>query len=62
MIGKSNVESRLKTTIFNMTTITLTEKELKLIEKALLNRKLGKAEELLWFSIQEKIEKAKKKS
>lgn len=60
MTGKSNVESRLKTTIFNMTTITLTEKELKLIEKALLNRKLGKAEELLWFSIQEKIEKAKK--
>lgn len=44
-----------------MTTITLTEKELKLIEKALLNRKLGKAEELLWFSIQEKIEKAKAK-
>lgn len=43
-----------------MTTITLTEKELKLIEKALLNRKLGKAEDLLWFSIQDKIKKAKK--
>jgi hypothetical protein len=43
-----------------MITITLTLKELKLIQKSLLNKKMGKAEELIWYSIQEKIEKAKK--
>ena len=41
-------------------TLKLTEKEIKLIKKALLNRKMGKAEELIWYSIQEKIEKAEK--
>ena len=40
--------------------LKLNEKEIKLIEKALLNRKMAKAEELVWYSIQEKIEKARK--
>lgn len=43
-----------------MVTITLTVKELKLIQKSLLNKKMGKSEELIWYSIQEKIERAKK--
>jgi hypothetical protein len=42
-----------------MITITLTKKELKLIEKALLNQRFGKAEEETCADIYDKIETAK---
>jgi hypothetical protein len=43
-----------------MKPIEFTKQEIKLIEKALLNQKMGKGEEKTVVSIYEKIEKAKK--
>ena len=40
--------------------LELTKKEIKLIQKALLNRKMGKDEQRTWESISEKIEEAEK--
>lgn len=36
--------------------LKLTQKEIKLIKKALLNCKKGKSEEEIWYSIQNKLE------